>query len=327
MHCLFSLFARWAERAKAGVKTSSSNKTALLSVKNTLPLSETKKLMVLVADSGGTKADWVLIQPGKDDKVVTTLGFNPVVHPRDIFQGELNKLTQDLMPGVKPDVIHYYGAGCWDYRRKAVVQEELVKFFPHAKIHVMHDLLGAGRATCGREPGIACILGTGSNTCLYDGKDVIDNVTNLGYLLGDEGSGAHLGKAFLRAYFYRELDDELVEAFEAFTTIDRSTVLDKVYESEVPNTYLASFTRFMGEHSDHPIIQRMVLDSFGEFLDRHVRKYRGHLGLPVNFIGSIAFHFKRILLAALHERDMHAGKFVQKPIEQLADFHRSEFNR
>lgn len=282
--------------------------------------------MILVADSGGTKADWVLIKPGENDKVVTTLGYNPVVHPRDIFRGELNKLTKDLMPGVQPNVVHYYGAGCWDHRRKAVVQTELETFFPKAQIHVMHDLLAAGRATCGREAGIACILGTGSNTCLYDGNDVIDNVTNLGYLLGDEGSGSHIGKAFLRAYFYRELDDELVEAFESYTSVDRSTVLDKVYESEVPNTYLASFTRFMGEHRGHPIIQRIILDSFGEFLDRHVRKYRGHLGLPVNFIGSIAFHFKQILVAALHERDMNAGRFVQKPIEELADFHRSELN-
>lgn len=289
-------------------------------------MTEISILMILVADSGGTKADWALLKPGGEDKIVTTLGFNPVVHASEIFREQLYKLTQDLMPGMVPTAIHYYGAGCWDYRRKAVVAKELAEFFPKAEIHVMHDLLGAGRATCGHDAGIACILGTGSNTCLYDGNDVIDNVTNLGYLLGDEGSGAHIGKAFLRAYFYRELDDELVEAFEAYTATDRGTVIDKVYESDVPNTYLASFTRFMGEHVDHPIIQRIILDSFGEFLDRHVRKYKGHLSLPVNFIGSIAFHFKRILLAALNERDMHAGRFVQKPIEQLADFHRSEFN-
>lgn len=279
--------------------------------------------MILVADCGATKADWQFMEAGKADRSATTLGFNPVVHPKELLLGEVMKLSEDLLPGLKPDVIYYYGAGCWDFRRKAVVKECLQAAWPQADIHVMHDLLGAARATCGRDAGIACILGTGSNTCLYDGKDVTDNVTNLGFLLGDEGSGSHLGKTFLRAYFYRELDSELEEAFEAYAGLDRATVIDNVYESEVPNTYLASFTRFMGEHMEHPLIQSIIMRCFRDFLDCHVRKYRGHLELPVHFIGSIAFHFKKFLLAALNERGMHAGNFVQKPIDALAIFHRS----
>ncbi|MEM9836119.1 MAG: hypothetical protein AAF828_06435 [Bacteroidota bacterium] len=279
--------------------------------------------MVLVADCGGTKADWVLLETGRADQLVSTGGFNPVVHAPEKLTEELNQLQDELLPEVEVRQVFYYGAGCWDERRKDIVRAGLRQVWPAAELNVFHDLLGAARATCGRHPGIACILGTGSNTCLYNGTDVTDNVTNLGYLLGDEGSGSYLGKDFLRAYFYRELDDELVAAFESYTGISRSIVLDKVYESEVPNTYLASFTRFMGEHIDHPLIQRMVLNGFGEFLDRHVRKYRGHLGLPIHFIGSIAFHFKDILLAALHERDMQVGNFVQKPIEALANFHRT----
>jgi N-acetylglucosamine kinase-like BadF-type ATPase len=277
--------------------------------------------MILVADSGSTKADWVLMPEDGERRYVDTRGFNPVVHPQDLLHHEVQKLSQDLLPNVKPSEVYYYGAGCWDYRRKKVVYDAIANAWPRAEITVMHDLLGAARATCGREAGIACILGTGSNTCLYDGTDVTDNVTNLGFMLGDEGSGSHLGKAFLRAYFYRELDDDLNAAFENFTTADRMTVLNTVYESEMPNTYLAGFTRFMGEHMDHPLIQKIVFSSFAEFLDRHVRKYSGHLELPVHFIGSIAFHFRTILLAALHERDLHAGRFVQKPIEALADFH------
>lgn len=278
--------------------------------------------MILVADCGATKADWLFMEVGKADRMVSTLGFNPVVHPKELLLGEVMKLSQDLVPGVRPTTVYYYGAGCWDFRRKAVVRECIEAAWPDADIQVMHDLLAAARATCGLEAGIACILGTGSNTCLYDGHDVIDNVTNLGFLLGDEGSGSHIGKTFLRAFFYRELDKELEEAFEAYTGIDRATVIDNVYESDVPNTYLASFTRFMNEHIDHPIIQSIVLRCFRDFLDSHVRKYKGHLGLPVHFIGSIAFHFKKLLLAALHERDMQAGNFVQKPIEALANFHR-----
>ncbi len=280
--------------------------------------------MILIADCGATKADWVLLEDGQDDRHEHTLGFNPVVHQAELLEGEVSKLSKDLWAGIKPDKIYYYGAGCWDYRRKKVVYAALEAAWPDAEINVMHDLLAAARATCGHDPGIACILGTGSNTCLYDGKDVTDNVTNLGYLLGDEGSGSHIGKEFLRSYFYRELDDELMAAFEDYNAIDRQSVLDTIYESSVPNTYLASFTRFMGEHREHPLIQKIIFDSFAEFLDRHVRKYRGHLDLPVHFIGSIAFHFKPILLAALHARDMREGSFIPKPIDALADFHRAE---
>ena len=278
--------------------------------------------MKLIADSGSTKADWVMLDAAGRTTYANTRGFNPVVHPVDLLHGELQKLANDLLPGQRPTEVHYYGAGCWDYRRKQVISDAITNTWPGVEVTVMHDLLGAARATCGTEPGIACILGTGSNTCLYDGTDVTDNVTNLGFMLGDEGSGSHLGKAFLRSYFYRELDDELNARFEDYTTVDRTTVLDTIYESEMPNTYLAGFTRFMGEHQQHPLVQRIIFDSFAEFLDRHVRKYRGHLELPIHFIGSIAFHFRDILLAALHERDMIKGRFVHKPIEALADFHR-----
>lgn len=279
--------------------------------------------MILIADSGSTKADWAWLASDGETSYVNTKGFNPVVHPRDLLREEMHKLTNRLLPGLEPAEVHYYGAGCWDYKRKLVIESEITAAWPKAKVIVMHDLLGAARAACGHDPGIACILGTGSNTCSYDGKEVTDNVTNLGFMLGDEGSGSHLGKALLRAYFYRELDDDLNDAFEQYAALDKSTILDKVYESDVPNTYLASFTRFMGEHQSHPLMQKIVFGSFAEFLDRHVRKYRGHLGVPVSFIGSIAFHFKDILLAAMHERDLKVGRFVHKPIEALADFHRS----
>lgn len=277
--------------------------------------------MILIADSGATKADWALFDGQGDSQLVHTRGFNPVVHPRDIFAEEVAKLSADLITGKEPKQIFYYGAGCWDARRKQVIREVLTSHWPHAEIEVMHDLLAAARSTCGREPGIACILGTGSNTCLYDGETVIDNVTNLGYLLGDEGSGSDLGRRFLRAYYYRELDSQLNSAFEEWNMVDAATVRDQIYESEMPNTYLASFTRFVGEHKSHPQIQRLIYDGFADFLDRHVRKYKGHLSLPIHFIGSIAFHFQDILLSVLHARGMQEGKFIQKPIDELVEFH------
>ena len=278
--------------------------------------------MLLIADAGSTKADWAWVAKDGEASYAHTKGFNPVVHPKSLLEKEVDLLVGSLLPGLQPKEVHYYGAGCWDYTRKVPIQETLQQAYPDADVFVMHDLLGAARAACGKEPGIACILGTGSNTCLYDGKDVVDNVTNLGFMLGDEGSGSHLGKAFLRAYFYRELDNDLRDAFELHVSIDKSDILDNIYASDIPNTYLASFTRFMGEHLDHPLIQKIVFTSFGEFLDRHVRKYQGHLNVPVHYIGSIAYHFRSILQAAMAERNLKMGSFVHKPIEALANYHR-----
>ncbi|MEM8583961.1 MAG: hypothetical protein AAGF87_06820 [Bacteroidota bacterium] len=279
--------------------------------------------MILVGDCGGTKADWAWLQTGHNDQVVSTLGFNPVVHQADRLRKEVDKLANDLLPNLQAQQIYYYGAGCWDVRRKRIVEQELKRTYPKADIQVMHDLLGAARAACGHEAGIACILGTGSNSCQYDGSQVTDNITNLGYLLGDEGSGTHLGKSLLRAYFYRELDHKLTQAFEDYAQIDALTVRDRIYEGDAPNTYLAEFTRFMSEHKTHPSIVTMVLECFGEFLDRHVRKYIGHQAMPISFIGSIAFHFRDLLLVALEQRNLQPGNFVQKPIQALADFHRA----
>lgn len=278
--------------------------------------------MILIADCGATKADWALAGSGQEAQLFHTRGFNPVVHPTDLLTGELKALQAAWPAGASaPSVVYYYGAGCWDGRRKAVITGELQRMWPLAEVVVMHDLLGAARATCGDEPGIACIMGTGSNTCLYDGVEVTDNVTNLGYMLGDEGSGSHLGRELLRAYFYRELDAELEKAFQDFAPLDRAAIIDAVYESETPNVYLASFTRFMGEHRTHPYIQRLIFNAFAEFIDRHVRKYPGHISLPIHFIGSVAFHFQDILRTVLASRAMKAGRFIPKPIDALVDYH------
>lgn len=277
--------------------------------------------MILIADCGATKGDWVLTNGREVEQIVHTRGFNPVVHAPELLQKELEKLHQQLGKFDAPHTVYYYGAGAWDERRKGVIRGAIAGIYPNAEIQVMHDLLGAARAACGKEAGIACIIGTGSNTCLYDGSDVTDNVTNLGYLLGDEGSGAYLGKQLLRSYFYREMGPDLKAAFEQFAGIERGKMLDLVYESDTPNVYLASFTKFMGQHQNEPFIQRLLYQGFVEFIDRHVRKYPGHLHLPISFIGSIAFHFKPILAAVLCERQMNTGNFIQKPIEQLVNFH------
>lgn len=276
--------------------------------------------MIVIADSGSTKADWKMIN-GNGTQSITTVGFNPVFHTEEKMYSELSSAFGQNVPTDEAVKIYYYGAGCWDERLKGIVHAALERVFQRADIEVHHDLLGAARATCGDEPGIACIIGTGSNSCLYDGKDVIDNVTNLGYLLGDEGSGTHLGKRLIRAFFYREMPRKLHDELEASLPGGKQAILDNVYRSGPPNVYLASFTRFMGEHQDHPFVQRILFDSFEQFIDRHVRKYKNHMSLPVHFIGSVAFYFRRTLEVILDARDMQTGIFIQKPIDKLVGFH------
>ena len=276
--------------------------------------------MIVVADSGSTKADWKIIGNEKI-KSISTMGFNPVFHSDDQIFNELNKTLVPAIPVAEALQVYYYGAGCWDERKKAIVEKALRKVFNNANIEVQHDLLAAARATCGNDPGVACILGTGSNSCLYDGEKVIDNVTNLGFLLGDEGSGTHLGKKLVRAYFYRELPDELEKQIDLLFPNGRGTILDKVYDGNPPNVYLASLTKILSQFQEHFIIQKLIYRSFCEFIDRHVRKYKGHQELPVHFIGSVGYHFRAIMETVLKERGLQAGVFIKKPIDYLVQFH------
>lgn len=277
--------------------------------------------MKVIVDSGSTKADWKFITPDKEIGL-HTMGFNPVFHTSDQIEAEISKAFSGVIDLEQQADIYFYGSGCWDLKRKEVIEKGLERVFPHASIDVHHDLLGAARATCGNDPGISCIIGTGSNTCLYDGTEVIDNVTNLGYLCGDEGSGTHLGKKLIRHYFYREFPKDLEKKLEHFIGGGKQIILDTVYNGEPPNVYLASFTRFMSENTDHPFIQRILYRSFAEFIDRHVRKYDGHMRLPVHFIGSIAYVFQDMLKIVLTERAMTAGMFIKQPIDNLVQYHR-----
>lgn len=280
--------------------------------------------MIVVADSGSTKADWKIIDK-EETHSFSTMGFNPVFHSDQVIYTELSKAVDTNTSVKAAEKVYYYGSGCWDTKRKDVVARALRKVFEKAEIKVAHDLLAAARATCGSDPGIACILGTGSNSCLFDGEQVTDNVTNLGFLIGDEGSGTHIGKMLIRAYFYRELPKDLVEKLEKLIPGGKDEILDNVYENGSPNVYLASLTKFMSKNLEHPIIQKMLFESFGVFIDRHVRKYDRHIKLPIHFIGSVAYHFQDIIRLVLEERAMHAGNFIQKPIDHLVSYHRLNY--
>jgi glucosamine kinase len=277
--------------------------------------------MVVVVDSGSTKADWQIVRDSGVEELHTR-GANPVFLEEDEIYNLLSPSFEGNDAVELAREVFFYGAGCWDEGRTDRVRKALMRIFPNAEVDVEHDLLGAARATCGNDPGISCIIGTGSNTCLYDGAHVTDNVTNLGYLIGDEGSGSWLGKELIRTYFYREMPSDLRAAFDIAYPGGESAILDAVYESEdTPNVYLAGFTRFFSAHKGHFFIQQLLYNAFSVFLDRHVRKYRGYNALPIHFIGSVAYYFEDILKIILAERNLIAGVFIQKPIDRLTGYH------
>ena len=276
--------------------------------------------MLVIADGGSTKVDWHFVKNKNEIHQANSIGFNPYYFESKNVVEELSKKFIKENPVNEVQKLFFYGAGCSSDEKCTVLINAFQIIFPNADIEVTHDLMACARATCGHESGIACILGTGSNSCLYDGKEIIDNVPTLGFVLGDEGSGAHLGKQILRAYYYREMPSDLKEKLEAFANMDRAELLKKIYGNS-PNVFLASFSKFIGENKNHIFLQKMLKYSFEEFINKHIQKYDGHADLPIHFVGSIAYYFKDILKIVLKERKLILGKIIQKPIEDLVKFH------
>ncbi|MBB6612934.1 hypothetical protein H7F15_17975 [Pontibacter sp. Tf4] len=277
--------------------------------------------MVLIADSGSTKTDWNILTATNVLEHVQTIGFNPMYQDAEEIYSELEKTLLPQLTHKAPAAIYFYGAGCSSPERNKRVSDALQRLFPESEVHIDHDLLSAARAACGHNPGIACILGTGSNSCLYDGSKITDNVPSLGFLLGDEGSGAYMGKLLLRAYFYRELPDELAQSLKNTYHLSKDTFLDTLYGADVPSRYIATFARFMHDKRKHPVIKEMIYENFELFFERHVLKYKDHTKLPVNFVGSIAYYFADILKSAARKYGLHVGTIIQSPSEGLISYH------
>jgi glucosamine kinase len=282
--------------------------------------------MLIIVDSGSTKADWQILYADGRRELHNTIGFNPFFVNEDDVETELKKDFVNKVAVNDAKWVYFYGAGCSDKMRCDIIKRGLERIFKNAEtVEVEHDLLASARASCGTEAGIACIIGTGSNTCLYDGKDVIDNVSNLGYLLGDEGSGSHLGKLLIRAYFYREMPDDIKAKFETKYGDNKREFLNKMY-SEGANVYLASFATFFSENRADFYIKKLAAEAFGELCKRHILKYEGCHHIPINFVGSVAYHFKDILEVVLEENDLKLGEIIRKPIEALVDYHLKNIN-
>ena len=277
--------------------------------------------MLIVADGGSTKTDWRIIREDGQIISATSTGFNPNYNDAAGIIKLLEKGLYLEIPADASGTIYYYGAGCWDEGRAAFVQSAFNQVFPKFVTHVSHDILAAALATCGNQPGIACILGTGSNSVLFDGHKVVDNVTNLGFLLGDEGSGSQIGRKFVKSYFYREMPVEVHPVIEAKCPNGRKEILDQIYEGPAPAAYLASFAHHFSKHVNHPFVKNIIKSCFEEFVVRHVCKYENHENLPIHFVGSVAFYFQEILEEVLREHGLHQGQILMKPIGNLLKYH------
>lgn len=278
--------------------------------------------MRLIADSGSTKTDWSILQDGQPIQAISTIGFNPVLTNTAQISKELATTFTNKKVNGAITAVYYYGAGCWDEATCAVISKAIEAIFPMAKIEVTNDLLGAARAVCEKKAGIACILGTGANSCLYDGQKIIDNVPALGFIIGDEGSGAYLGKQLLKSYFYRELPQALANKLTTEQAISKKILLANVYQSKKGNRYLASFAKFIVQEKAHPFIKKLIADAFDNFLQRQVKKYHEATNYPIHFIGSIAYFLEDILTERLEANELQKGKIIRQPIDGLVDFHK-----
>lgn len=275
--------------------------------------------MILVADSGSSKTDWMAYSP-TENLTFNTQGINPYfVNAFDIVK-ILSKNKDMAVHASEVKEVYFFGAGCSSPDKHEIISNGLSSFFPNAFISVDHDLIGSAYATCGDKKGLTCILGTGSNICYYDGTQVHNGKHGLGYVLGDEGSGTYFGKKILVSYLYKTMPEDLQEQFSKTFEADKDTVINNIYQKPFPNSYLATFSRFMIAHKNHPFIQKVLRDGFQEFIDTNVKDYKAYKSLECNFVGSIAYYYQDELRATFAENGIKIGKVLQKPIEGIFDY-------
>jgi glucosamine kinase len=276
--------------------------------------------ITLIADSGATKAEWCLLNNGKK-KTLFTQGISPYFLNTDQIAELVEKELVPKLKAVTVEHIFYYGTGCSNIENARSIKKALKKLFSTAQIDVNTDLMAAARAVCGREKGIACILGTGSNSCYYNGKSMVKNSPGIGYVLGDEGSGAYLGRKVVQYYLYNTFDEDLRARFDAKFVTTTSEILDNVYKKPLPNRYLASFTLFLAENRGHYMIENIIEDGLNDFFFQHLCKYAEVWKYPVNFVGSVASGFKDVIKELCHSYEFELGTILKNPMEGLVKYH------
>ena len=274
---------------------------------------------MIIADSGSTKTDWRVIS--KDRGLITKSGkgVNPFLWVQEDINAEFAKSLQGTDSGIEE--IYFYGAGCSNEANKNKIRTALALLFPDALITIEHDMLAAARALCQHDKGLVGILGTGSNACSYDGTKIDIQQPSLGYLLGDEGSGNHIGRTLIKSWLYGKMPEDLQAELEKSYEMDKNTFLKELYALPRPNTYLASFARFVGDHSDLPFMIGIIRECLGEFLDQHIVPLVDGRAVPCHFIGSVARHFSDQLRYVAEERGLVLGQIAASPMPGLLKFH------
>ena len=278
--------------------------------------------MQLIADSGSTKVSWRALCDDGSVKSIETVGINPVF----MEDAEIESiLTEKLVPeiGTKVDAIFFYGAGMVGGEISAKLERCFGKVFPGSTCEAASDVLAAARALCGHKPGIACILGTGSNSCFYDGEGIAQNVRAGGFILGDEASGAYLGKRLISDFIKGLLPTPIEKEFTKRYGLDYMAIVQKVYREPMPSRFLASFSPFIAEFKNHPHIANLLKSSFEEFLRRNIVHY-DYKKYPVNFVGSVAYYYKDILEKAVAAAGMRMGIILKAPIDGLVEYHKNK---
>jgi N-acetylglucosamine kinase-like BadF-type ATPase len=277
--------------------------------------------MILVADSGSSKTDWLLSAPGQENRAFKSAGLNPYF----LTEKEIVKIIQEQVPdmialGNQITEIYFFGAGCSSPDRHEIVSNAISTLIPNAYISVDSDLLGSAYATCGHEKGICCVLGTGSNISFFDGEDIHDGQHGLGYALGDEGSGTWFGKAMVTDYLYGNMTGGINSRFKNNYNLTKEDVIKNVYQKARANSYLASFSKFLSEIRETEYAQSLLLRGFQEFVDTNIKSYPQYDKFKCHFVGSIAYVFSNELKAVCDQNGVHVGKIIRQPITDLLEF-------
>ena len=276
--------------------------------------------MLLVADSGSTKADWILTISDNQTISFRTSGINPFF----LSEKDIIKILQNT-PEIKPYAnqvkeIYFFGAGCSSPDRREIISNALSKVFKNAFISVDIDIIASIYATCGSSPGICGILGTGSNISYFDGLKIHDSKHGLGYILGDEGSGTYFGRQLITSFLYKTMPAELANDFYNKYKIDKEFVIKHVYQQAAPNFFLASFAPFISDHITHPFMIDMLKKGFNEFVETNIKSYPQYKTDTCHFVGSIAYHFQDILKEICVDKGIKVGKILKHPIDELSKF-------
>lgn len=277
--------------------------------------------MLLIADSGSTKIDWCLIDNANQRKYFQSIGLNPY----NVSEKTINEeIVANILPNIPANEkmeMYFYGSGCSTIQKKTQMSNIFQHYLPNTEIHIEDDLLGAARATCGREKGVAAILGTGSNSCLYDGEKIIENLPSLGYVLCDEGAGTNIGKIVLRNYLRGQMPEHIHKQFAAENPGEEADFLNRLYMGEKPNFYLASFAKFAITRRDDVYCRRIIEEAFNNFFIMQVSQYSDYKQHPINVVGSVGYYAQDVLKEVAEQHGVKIGKVIQAPLEELINYH------